>query len=360
MSCIAHIDTERSWRGGQQQVYSLIEGLSKRGHKNVAFVRRGRPLSQRLRDIDCIVEEINPWSEFSLFTAGYIALRLQHHGVDVVHAHSGHAVTLAALATVRSGIPFVLTRRVDFPVAHHPLSWWKYNRAAKIISISDAVTRVLTDSGISPEKITKVYSGVDFRRYNGVTALPRADMGVPSGLIVIGQVAALAPHKDQKTFISAIKILHMKNPNVRAVLVGNGPLAEELKRQTSALGLDDIVLFVGFKEGALRWLKSFDIFCLSSKEEGLGTSLIDAMALGVPIVATNAGGIPELVQDEMTGLLARAQDPAALALALEKMIANRDKWSELIRNAVERAREFDVAHTIEQTEAVYRSIINPA
>jgi glycosyltransferase involved in cell wall biosynthesis len=289
MFCVAHVDTERSWRGGQQQIFSLIEGLAKKGHKNIAFVRRGRPLAERLREIDCVVEEINPWSEFGFFTAGYIALRLRHHGVQIVHAHSGHAVSLAALATLRNRIPFVLTRRVDFPVASNLLSWWKYNRATKIISISDAVSRILTDSGVPAQKIEKVYSGVDFRRYDDVYPMTRTDMRIPEDSIVIGQVAALAPHKDQKTFLSAMKILHLKYPNVRAILVGNGPLEATLKRQSTALGLDGVVLFVGFKEGALRWLKSFDIFCLSSKEEGLGTSLIDAMALGVPIVATKAG-----------------------------------------------------------------------
>jgi glycosyltransferase involved in cell wall biosynthesis len=285
---------------------------------------------------------------------------MQHMGVQVVHAHNAHGVALAALATLRNKIPYVLTRRVDFPVGTNPLSWWKYNRAAKIISISEAVSRVMVESGIRPDRIVKVPSGVNFQRYANVHPLPREDMGVPNDSIVIGQVAALAPHKDQKTFLSAIKVLSLKNPRIRAILVGNGPLESELKRQATSLGIDTIVQFVGFKEGALNWLKSFDLFCLSSKEEGLGTSIIDAMALGVPVVATRAGGIPELVEDGVTGYLAAPQDPAALAIALEKAINDQAGQSAIVRRAVERAHEFDVSRTIQKTEAVYRSIVATA
>jgi glycosyltransferase involved in cell wall biosynthesis len=164
---IAHVDTERGWRGGQQQVFSLVCGLRDRGHDNIVFARSGGELALRLKKSGIEVIEINPWGEFDVFRAGFVAIQLRHADVDIVHAHNAHGVALAALATLRNNIPFVLTRRVDFPIRSNLLSWWKYNRARKIIAISQAVADVLASSGISREKIELVPSGVDFTSFGG-------------------------------------------------------------------------------------------------------------------------------------------------------------------------------------------------
>ncbi len=142
---------------------------------------------------------------------------------------------------------------------------------------------------------------------------------------------------------------------MRAVIVGEGGLRENLEFLSRELGIETIVKFLGFREDSLRLLSAFHIFCLSSREEGLGTSVLDAMALRIPVVATNAGGIPEMVQDGVTGYLAPVQDPAQLAKALERAILDLGKNQNILDRAFKRAHDFDIANTVLRTEAAYLS-----
>jgi glycosyltransferase involved in cell wall biosynthesis len=191
-------------------------------------------------------------------------------------------------------------------------------------------------------------------------ALPvsRASLNIPSDAIIIGQVAALADHKDYPTFLKAIEILRKEFSNVRAVIVGEGELKDALKKRSAQLGLQNTVSFLGFRLDALNILAALDVFCLSSKEEGLGTSVLDAMALGVPVVATRAGGIPEMVADGKTGYLAVPRDPQSLADALKRAIQNRANNKEILKNALDVAKKFDIKETISRTESLYRQLLS--
>jgi glycosyltransferase involved in cell wall biosynthesis len=355
---IAHIDTERTWRGGEQQAFSLIRGLTARGHKNFSIVRKGAPLAHRLHDHGEEILRVSPWGEWDVCAAAAVRVKLRQEKIDIVHAHTGHAVALAALATRGTTIPFVLTRRVDFHLSGNLFSRWKYKRAAKIVSISDGVRKILLDDGIPESQITVIPSGVDFTRFQGVAPVSRASLNIPSDAIIIGQVAALADHKDYPTFLKAIEILRKEFSNVRAVIVGEGELKDALKKRSAQLGLQNTVSFLGFRLDALNILAALDVFCLSSKEEGLGTSVLDAMALGVPVVATRAGGIPEMVADGKTGYLAVPRDPQSLADALKRAIQNRANNKEILKNALDVAKKFDIKETISRTESLYRQLLS--
>lgn len=354
---IAHVDTERTWRGGQQQVLSLIEGLKAKGHQNFAVVRKGSALAERLAGV-CPLFEVDPWGEWDFIAAHRVNRFLKREKIDVVHAHSGHGVALASFSTAGTRIPVIATRRVDFHLAKNFLSRWKYRKLRKIVAISEGVKTILLQDGIPPNQITLIPSGIDFKRHQGIQPFSKEEMGVPPEAKVVGQVAALAPHKDQATFLKAIAILKEKDPRVRAVIVGDGPLRAELEELSIALGINSVVSFFGFREDALRCLASFDVFCLSSQEEGLGTSLLDAMALGVPIVATQVGGIPDVVQDGVTGTLVPPRDPERLAQALHSTLQNTPYNKEQRQKEVARAKGFDISNTIEKTADLYQQILS--
>jgi glycosyltransferase involved in cell wall biosynthesis len=354
---IVHIDTERTWRGGQQQVFSLIQGLEALGHHNVAVVRRGSELGDRFKKEGIALREVSPVGEFNFIDGHFLNRWIRREGIDLVHAHTAHAVALAALATMGTSIPFVLSRRVDFHLSNNPFSRWKYRRAQKIIAISDAIGKILKEDGISAEKIAIIPSGVDFDRYAAVIPLSKESMGVPKNFPVVGQVAALADHKDQTTFLKAIALLKTSIPNIRAVIVGDGPKKGALVALSKSLGLEEAVRFFGFQEDSLNYLAGFDVFCLSSKEEGLGTSLLDAMALKIPVVATRAGGIPEVVEHGQDGILVAPQDPAALAAALKYVLEHKDRHR-FRDHAYQKARQFEVAKTVSRTDLLYRSLGN--
>ncbi len=357
---IAHIDTERTWRGGEQQMVSLMKGLQSRGHTNLAVVKRGSALAQKLWGDGRSLFPIRTAGEWDLWAARVVNRRLRTDEIDIVHAHTGHGVALAALATLGTSIPFVVTRRVDFHLNGNPFTQWKYARARRVVAISDGVKTILRGDGVPESKITVVKSGIDFSRYDGLRPASAEEMGVPRDALIVGQVAAFADHKDQPTFLRAMAALRKKFPQLRAVLVGEGSLRTNLEALAGSLGIADIVCFLGFKEDALRYLKAFHVFCLSSKEEGLGTSLLDAMALGVPVVATAAGGIPELVDNGETGYLAAVQDPNDLARALEEAIRAGEKNRVICENAYRKAKEFDISRTVSRMEEVYRSVLAPA
>jgi glycosyltransferase involved in cell wall biosynthesis len=354
---ILHIDTERTWRGGQQQAFSLMRGLERRGHHNILIARKNSPLLKKAQEENIQTWAVNPWSEAAVGTAFRLSSRLLEQKIDVVHAHSAHAVMLARLITYGTPIPYVLTRRVDFQLQKNLISRWKYRGAAKILAISNAVEHALVRSGIPHEKIERVPSGVDFTRYDDVRAINRSQWGISAEALVVGQVAALAPHKDQETFITALARAVTIEPRLVGVIAGDGPLRKELEQQALELNLGEHIKFLGFVERPLDVMKGFDVFCMSSKEEGLGTSIIDAMALDIPVVATAAGGIPELIEDLKTGYLAPVQNAEVLAQKIIFALRDHAGRAGIISRAREKAYEFDVQSTILKTELAYRSIL---
>jgi glycosyltransferase involved in cell wall biosynthesis len=199
--------------------------------------------------------------------------------------------------------------------------------------------------------------GVDFDRYQNISPAPKELLGFTTDCTVIGQVAALVDHKDQSTFLEAMARIKERFPRVRAVIVGEGGHRKMLEAKIISLKLQDVVRLLGFRKDALRYLAAFDVFCLSSKEEGLGTSILDAMALRIPVVATAAGGIPEMVQDQVTGYLATPSDPESLANALTQAILAKNSNQALIARAYQKAQEFEILHTVSKTEFLYESTL---
>jgi len=317
---ILHINTERTWRGGEQQVFFLVEGLNKKGHENITLLRRDSIFSQRMKEAGFRTLEIFPWGEWDFYNAHFINKWLKKERIDVIHAHTAHGAALAVLATFGTKIPIVVARRVDFHLSKNPFSRLKYRRARKIIAISQGVQKVLIEDGIPEDKIVIVPSGVDFSRYEQVVKATHGEMRLSKEAIIVGQVAALADHKDQITFLKAMAILMEDMPEVRIVLVGTGELLLDLKNLVHDLKIETNVRFLGFQEYPLNFLAGFDVFCLSSKLEGLGTSILDAMALRIPVVATKTGGIPELIEDKVSGYLVDPQNPEKLALVVKKAI----------------------------------------
>jgi glycosyltransferase involved in cell wall biosynthesis len=355
---IAHINTEKTWRGGEQQMFNLVACLTRRGHENICFARTDSELAIRLKTAGVTVREFKPVFEWDIISARQLSRWLRDDQADLVHVHSSHAMVQAALSRYFLDIPTIATRRVDFHINKNPFSRWKYRQMDRLIAISDAVKAILLEDGIPAGKISVVKSGVDAKRLAGVVALTKKEMGFPDDCILLGQVAALADHKDQTTLLKTIAILKPAFPALRVALIGDGPLRASLVALARSLGVADVVTFLGFRSNAHAYLAGFDYFCLSSKEEGLGTSLIDAMLLNVPIVATRAGGIPELIEDGVTGFLARPQDPAALALVIERFLKlDAERKRSMIENAHAKALGFTADATADKMEALYAQIL---
>jgi glycosyltransferase involved in cell wall biosynthesis len=355
------IDSERTWRGGEAQLAGLVEGLIERGWRVELAAPEGSAIARRLRDR---VERLWPVAFRGAAALGAprrLREAIRQARVDLVHAHAARAHAAAAIALVGlpAPPPLVVTRRVDFPVGRTPWSRWQYRRCDHLIAISEGVRRVLVAGGVDPERVTVVPSGIDLDKFRGVEPLAdlRSRFGFPEDALVVGNVAALAPHKAQRVLVAAAAKVIEREPRARFLVVGEGRERARIERAIREHRLEGRVVLAGFRHDVLRILLALDLFVLSSVLEGLGTSLLDALLAGVPVVATRTGGIPEAIRHEETGLLVPPGDPEALARGILRMLrdrALRDRCRERGRVWV---RRFGLDRMVEGTLSVYRFVL---
>jgi L-malate glycosyltransferase len=353
---IVHVDTERTWGGGQRQLHLLATRLRGQGHRSWSAVRPGTQLSAELADADLPVVPLAPAVEWDPVAVRRLRTLLRSVDADVVHAHSGHAVALAALASAGTRTRLVVSRRVALPLRRNPVTRWKYGRAARIIAVSEHVRDVLRAGGISDGRIGVVRSGMDLaRRPAPAREATLASLGVDRRRPLVVMVSALVPpHKDPGTFVAAVAAARAAGCDCQALLVGGGPLAGETERAGRRAGLEGALRLTGFRSDALELLAAADVAVLSSRDEGLGTTLLDAMQVGVPIVATAAGGVREVVRDGVDGLLVPVGDGAALGAAIARVLSDRALGEALVASGRERVRAFSIERTVRATLRQYR------
>ena len=360
---IAHLDTGREWRGGQNQVLLLLRGLRARDHETLLLAPEG-PLAERARTESLPVASFHPRTEWDPVATIGAARALRRFAPEVAHAHSAHAHAVGVPAARLARVPaVVVSRRVDFLVGTNPLSRLKYGLGVdRYLCISRGVQDALRASGIPERRLALVPSGIDLSAVReGEASAPTADLRVLVGALpgapVIGTVAALAPHKNHADLLRAAAIVARERPEVRFAWLGEGECRPALERQREALGLTERVHLLGFRPDARALMRQFTVFALSSYLEGLCTSLLDAQAAGVPIVATAVGGIPDVVTDGATGRLVAGRDPEALARALIEAVDRpdlRDGWA---RGGLESVRAFGADRMVERTLEVYRDVL---
>jgi L-malate glycosyltransferase len=355
-----HVDTARTWRGGQNQVWQLVTGLEERGHRTVLVGYEDGELHRRAREGVNFIG-FTPRSEFDVHAGWQLAKVLADRQPDVLHAHDPMAVALAAMAIQMSpSLPkqplLVAARRVDFHLKRHAFSKWKYRKIDLFIAASRVIAGVLEDDGIARDDIVVVRDGVNVGLVDKQPAVDaHAAFWLPKGVPIVGNVAALAAHKGQKHLVAAAKRVVRTLPDVRFVIVGDGELREPLARQIKDLGLERHVILAGFRDDALGLMKSFDLFVMSSVTEGLGSAMLEAMACGKAIVGTRAGGIPEAVADGVTGRLVPPADDESLARAIVDVLrdeARRREMGEAGRRRV--VEEFSIEQMVEGTLAAYQ------
>jgi glycosyltransferase involved in cell wall biosynthesis len=359
-----HIDTAKTWRGGQNQVLQTVLGLRALGHRAMLVAHAGGELHQRAKEgLDLV--PLAPVTEMDLSAAWKLSRLMKQLRPAVIHAHDPHGVAMAALALSMSGArtprplpPLIASRRVDFHIKGNALSRWKYRQVDCFICASEAVREVLIADGVSRDRAVTVHEGIDLER---VAAAPRAnlhaDLWLPHDAPIVGNVAALVPHKGQRHLIEAAALVVKTVPDARFVIAGEGELRPALERQIKEHRLEKHVFLAGFRPDILSVHKAFDIFVMSSVTEGLGTSLLDAMACGKPIVATRAGGIPEVVVDGETGLLVPPRDHEAMAEAIVTLLRDRALRARIGHAGEVRVGErFSAERMVQDTLAVYERV----
>ncbi|MBA3641427.1 MAG: glycosyltransferase [Acidobacteriota bacterium] len=357
-----HIDTARSWRGGQNQVLVTVMGMRAAGHRAMLVAHADGELRRRADEgLDFL--PLAPLTEMDLSAAWRLSRAIKQLRPDIVHAHDPHGVAMAALALSMSTQPkrakLVAARRVDFRLKGNALSRWKYDQVDRFICASDAIREILLADGVAASRAVTVHEGIDLGH---VAAAPPAalheEFWLPHGSPIVGNVAALVPHKGQRHFVEAAALVVREVPDARFVIAGEGELRPTLEHLIKHLNLEKHVILAGFRPDVLSLHKAFDVFVMSSITEGLGTSLLDAMACGRPIVGTTAGGMPEVVQDGKTGILVPPRNDRVMADAIITLLkdpALRDRMGTAGR-ALANAR-FSAERMVADTLLAYRDVV---
>lgn len=348
---VLHLDSGRSWRGGQRQVLLLMLGLREQGHEPFLIAPPGSPLMERTRAAGLAVAAIPMAADWDVQAAHRIRARMRTWSVDLVHAHDARSHALAMIALVgRRQIPFVVTRRVPFTPRSARVKYGP--RVTRFIAISNAVRGAMIAGGIAGSRITVVHSGIAARTALVVARDWRNELGWPPDSVLCGVAGAMTAEKGIESLERIGQALSREvRDRARLVLLGG------TARAHAATG-GIITHSAGFVTDIDPAIAGLDMLWHPSQAEGLGTSVIDAMSLGVPPVAFRVGGIPEVIDDDQSGFLVPPGDTTAFAVAASRLIMDKTLRDRLGEGARIRAKTFDAAAMTKGTEAVYEELLS--
>jgi len=346
---ILHIDSGRSWRGGQRQVFLLAAGLRDLGYRVLVVAPAGSPLIRRAEHAGLPTYRLTLRSEWDIRAARELRAVAREWGANIVHAHDARSHSIARFALLgRRKTRLIVTRRVAFPPKQVRLKY-RYGVDA-FIAISHAVKAVMVKAGIPANRIDVVHSGIPAPQVKRPRNW-RRERGWPTSTVVCGIVGAMTQEKG----LDMISGIARRLPGevfrrTRLVLLGG-----KGKGGTSVAGVEGFD--AGFVEEIHDAIAGLDVLWHPSRSEGLGTSVIDAMAIGVPPIAFAVGGLPEVIEDGKSGILVPAGDVSAFMRAAAELITNEPLRARLGEGAKARAREFDSKRMIERTAEVYDRLL---
>src|SRR5438445_12898652 len=355
---ILYVDLEREWRGGQSQALLTVRGLRAVGHDAHLVSLRESPLARRATSAGIVVHEVGNNARRA---SAALLLRklLSQQNFDVLHANEPHALTAAWLAGAQERTRIVVSRRVAYPLSSGGLARKRYQIVHRIVAISHFVEKSVLESGVAPEKVAVVYEGVE------VPPLPtqearqqaRRRWSVAENEKLLGCIGYLLPEKGQEIAIRSLSTIGTKLPRARLLLAGDGPCRAGLEALVQQLGMQDKVTFAGFVEDVTQVYAALDAFVFPSLAEPLGTSLLAAMAWGLPVLAVASGGVPEYVKDGDNGLLAAQPDPELFSAGMERILSDESLGITLAQRARSTiAEQFSAARMVENTVHVYEEI----
>ena len=358
---ILHIDPERNWGGGEVQVLGFTTYLNHTGHRSVVAADPRGVLSHRLAQAGLPTSVLTVRNDLDIL-AGLRLRRLVRTGdYQIVHFHTARA---HALSPWLRGLQVkrVVTRRMDYRVRPGWFTRLLYEDSVDaVVAISQGVQNALQMGGVSSSRICIIPSGIDTVRF-AIAAEQRGQQRVAQRIApderVVLAVGSLAERKGHHTLLQAAAFLQQKGVRLRYLICGDGPLRATLGSETQALGLAENVQFLGFCPDVINYLASADVFVHVPLWEGLGVAVIEALAAGLPVVASGVGGIPELIENERSGLLVPPQEPTTLAAAIERVVHDLP-WAKTLGTfgqSFVRTR-YDVTVMAQANEALYYKLL---
>jgi glycosyltransferase involved in cell wall biosynthesis len=326
------------------------------------------PNELRKRDLPVHIIKGKSLKELSRIVLDLVTL-LKKKQFDIVHLHMRHATIVGALASKLAGTTAMVTRHYTTDPSHagrsgraqqltQTLDNYCTKSVKRIVAVSNHVRDVLIELSVRPEQIDVVHNGVDIALFDAQARSSPA-LEVPSGHLVIGTVGSLTWRKGHKYLIEAFADVSRRLANCSLVIVGEGPELDALRQLASGLGISERVIFAGFRNDIAALIREFDVYVQPSIYESFGIVLLEAMAATKAVVATNVGGVPEIVSDGETGVLVSPENPGMIADALIRILGDegaRIRMAEKGRSRV--VANFDIAQTVSKYQDVYLGLAN--
>lgn len=365
---IIHIIKVKGVSGAENHLLTLLSELSRDVQIHlIMLVEMQNPMTDFVSDfkkngVEVTRIVINHHSDFSLIWKIYYLIRkIRPH---IVHTHLIHADLYGTLAAVLAGTKILISTKHGYDDYEKTSFFYKLNSISnrwlsKVITISDALqVKVAEAEGIPNSKMITIYYGLDGEAYASKSdaGLARSFLNVTNDACLIGTVGRLIPVKGYEILLEAVAGIEL---DFRLLIMGDGPLKDRLERVSLELGLADKVKFLGFISDVSRMLSGLDIFVLPTLGEGFGLVLLEAMAHRLPIVSTNTMAVPEIVEDQKTGILVPPRDVAALKEAIELLIRAVDQRAKMGKRGWEKLiTMFSVDKMVYQTGGLYQELLD--
>jgi L-malate glycosyltransferase len=353
------VDLETEWRGGQNQALLLLRGLYERGHAAELVATHGSSISHRAKKEGIYVHSVSR-NMPRISAAAKISSILSDDRVELVHANEAHAVTSAWFAVRSRNCPFVVSRRVGYPLSKGWIAQRRYQRADCIIANSEWVAEQAIASGAKKEKVRVIHEGAQ------IPALPSAEKrlqarqkwGIPADVPVLGCVGKLLQDKGQEWLIRALADVRKEFPEARLVLAGDGSSRRDLEKLTAELGLSRAVIFTGFVKDVESVYPALDVFLLPSFFEALNNSLLAAMSYEIPSIAFSRGALTEIIEDGKSGLFVSGPEVGEISSAVKRILRDASFARSLGQAARVRVEEnFSAEQMVERTLRIYEQLL---
>jgi glycosyltransferase involved in cell wall biosynthesis len=361
---ILQICSARTLGGGERHLADLANGLARRGHDVYAALVPGSLLPGELAELPAEnIIELPLRNSLDVTSALKLAQFVRRNQIEIVHAHVARDYPLAAFAARRAGgAALVLTRHVLFPLSrvHRVL----LRRVARVIAVSQAVADGLIEQNIfERDKIVLIHNGVDIARFAQAREHDSAERQKIGARLCVGTIGELAPIKGQESFLRAAAIVSSRRDDVNFIVAGEDKsrTAENkrlLERMIDKLDLSQRVRITGWADDMVELLRTLDVFVSASLSESFGIAMVEAMAGGVPVVATMTGGAREIIDAGKTGLLVPIGDEEALADAICELLDDSERRERLADDARRMVAErFSLERMVARTEQVYQDVL---
>jgi glycosyltransferase involved in cell wall biosynthesis len=359
---VLHTEWSDGWGGQERRVMSDLVGMRERGHQVFLVTRPGTRIGKEAELAGIPVFRLAMASNLDLISVVRLALLLRRQNIEVVNTHSGVDTWVGSLAAKLARVPaLVRSRHLHLPLKRSWLNFVHYLPDALVASGETMRGYLIKDCGFPAPKVVSIPTGIRFESLAPLRdrAAVRKELGVAAEAFLILMVGVIRGVKRHELALRALHVLVETVPGAQLVLAGEGPMRPDMERLAEQLGLADRVLFLGQRSDVGDLMNAADVLLLTSRSEGVPQAVTQALGLGLPVVATAVGGVPELVTHEQTGQLVPPEDVPAVAAALARVVQDIEWAKQLGAKGREHVRSrFSLDAMLDSTEGLYRTLLN--